>query len=89
MVFADSKDIAYALAGTIPRRKNKVIGQVISEGWQDENEWMGYLNPEEKPHIINPASGFVFSANNLICSKNVKHRMGQEVVSTGRSYRLN
>lgn len=54
MVFADSQDIGYALAGAIPIWKNKEIGEVISEGWSAENEWNGFVKPEEKPHIINP-----------------------------------
>jgi len=48
------------------------MGLEISAGWIDENEWIGFLEPNEKVSILNPDRGYIVSANNRVSSsKNV------------------
>lgn len=60
----------------------------ISHGWTGENEWEGYLAPQEKMHIINPERGWIATANNDIASENLKFRQGNEIFTTGRAVRI-
>lgn len=46
---------------------------MISNGWTGENEWEGYLTPEEKLSIINPECGYIITANNKVSSNNIEH----------------
>lgn len=65
-VFADQEGtIAYRANGLIPIRKNG-DGLVPVPGWTDEYEWIGYIDWEELPTVVNPPEGFVATANNKI-----------------------
>ena len=59
-------EIGYAASGGFPQRKNRVIGSRISEGWTSENNWLGYMTPDQKPFILNPEKGYIHSANNRL-----------------------
>lgn len=55
-------DIAITVNGKIPIRKPSV-GRFVQEGNTNANQWMGYIPMEQTPHVLNPARGFVSSAN--------------------------
>ncbi|MEO6130795.1 MAG: penicillin acylase family protein, partial [Saprospiraceae bacterium] len=62
-VFASTQgDIAISVAGVLPIRP-KGLGQYVTRGDSSINDWLGYIRFEEAPYIINPARGFVSSAN--------------------------
>lgn len=65
MVFADSGgDIAYQLAGRIPRRRQGWSGLAPVAGWDPLNDWKGWLDPEtEQPSRINPPGGTIVITN--------------------------
>ncbi len=52
----------YCCAG-IPIRKGGESNAVLP-GWTDEFDWQGFVPFEELPHVYNPESGSVSSANN-------------------------
>ncbi|WDP90966.1 MAG: penicillin acylase family protein [Desulfobacter sp.] len=52
----------YCSAGIPIRKKGDGLG--IVPGRTDEYDWAGVVPFEEQPHVYNPASGFVSSANN-------------------------
>ncbi len=56
-------NIASAPAGSFLKRRGNRRGYQISEGWTGENDILGVLNFEEKPALVNPKEGFIFSAN--------------------------
>ncbi len=56
-------NIGYQLAGRTPRRPEGT-GLAPLPGWTGEHEWDGYLSPEELPHALNPAEGYLVNANN-------------------------
>lgn len=63
-VYADVEgNIGYHLAGRTPRR-NRGGGVVPAPGWDPEYEWDGYLDPRDLPHALNPAEGYLATANN-------------------------
>ncbi len=55
-------DIALIVAGRFPIRKPGQ-GRFIQDGSRSENAWQGFIPFEELPQVLNPARGFVASAN--------------------------
>lgn len=65
-IYADAAgNIGYALAGKIPVRSAAPTLLPLA-GWEEENEWRGYIPFEQMPRIFNPPSGFVATANNRV-----------------------
>jgi len=64
--------IAYRANGHIPIRK-KDHGGLPVPGWTDEYEWTGYIPWEELPTTVNPAEGFIATANNKVVGDSYKH----------------
>jgi acyl-homoserine-lactone acylase len=64
-IFADSAgDIAYFHGNFIPRRDTKFDWKQPVDGSNPETEWKGLLNIDETPHLLNPASGWLYNSNN-------------------------
>ncbi|MDH7512167.1 MAG: penicillin acylase family protein [Clostridiales bacterium] len=65
-VYADvAGNIGYYLSGRIPLR-DKTAALFPVPGWEEKNQWNGYLDEKQKPHVLNPESGYVVTANNRI-----------------------
>jgi penicillin amidase len=65
-VYADcAGNIGYALAGRIPARKSAPDLLPVA-GWDDSNEWPGYIPFDDLPRLYNPPEGFVAAANNRV-----------------------
>ncbi len=65
-IYADrAGNIGYALAGKIPLRAD-VPALLPVPGWEEENDWRGYIPFDELPRIYNPPEGAIASANNRI-----------------------
>lgn len=66
-VFA-AKDgtIAYKAAGIVPIRAKNHDGLLPVPGWTDEYDWKGYISFDNMPEVVNPASGFIATANNKV-----------------------
>ncbi|CAI2384072.1 unnamed protein product [Moneuplotes crassus] len=89
-VFADSQgNIGFVPIGSFPKRNYKNQGATISQGWTGENDWIGYLSPEEKPYLINPPRGFIVAANNGVTSLNTEHPLAGYVPGNPRASRIN
>ena len=75
--------------GLVPVRKNNVVQGVYPKiGANPDNKWQGRVPHEELPYTINPASGFIVSANNHMTSTNVKHGLSQAFTLPGRKTRI-
>jgi len=62
-VYADVQgNIGYHAAGHLPIRKN-CLGDVPVDGFRDECEWQGYIPYDDLPHVFNPSSGVIVTAN--------------------------
>src|SRR5687768_1082835 len=65
-IYADhAGNIGYALAGNIPLRAD-VPALLPVPGWDERNEWRGYIPFDNLPCIYNPPEGVIASANNRI-----------------------
>ena len=65
VVFADTAgDFGYQLAGAIPLRRSGRPPLLPVPGWTGEHDWTGTLPYERNPRLLNPASGFIATANN-------------------------
>ena len=65
VVFADTAgDFGYQLAGAIALRRSGRPSLLPVPGWTGEHDWIGTLPYERNPRLLNPASGFIATANN-------------------------
>ena len=65
VVFADTAgDFGYQLAGAVPLRRSGRPSLLPVPGWTGEHDWTGTLPYERNPRLLNPASGFIATANN-------------------------
>jgi len=64
-IFADADgDIAYFHGNYIPRRDTKFDWTKPVDGGNPETEYHGLLTVDETPHLLNPASGWLYNSNN-------------------------
>ena len=62
-IFADVKgNIGWYAAGKIPIRR-KGDGSVPYDGSTNDGDWIGYIPFSELPHLFNPPSGLIVTAN--------------------------
>ncbi|MGH7873217.1 MAG: penicillin acylase family protein, partial [Candidatus Binatia bacterium] len=74
--YADAEgNIGYALAGKIPVRRQASPTSV--EGWNDDNDWHGFVPFDEMPRLFNPAEGVVATANNKIVNSSYPHYLSR------------
>jgi len=64
-IFADADgDIAYFHGNYIPRRDTAFDWTEPVDGSTPATEWHGLLSVDETPHLLNPASGWLYNVNN-------------------------
>jgi acyl-homoserine lactone acylase PvdQ len=64
-IFADANgDIAYFHGNFIPKRDTKFDWTKPVDGSDPATEWHGLLSVDETPHLLNPASGWLYNTNN-------------------------
>ena len=68
-VYADvGGNIGYYGAGQIPVRKSG-DGSVPYDGATDEGEWTGFIPFDALPHLYNPPSGVIVTANSRVVGR--------------------
>ncbi len=88
VVYADRQgNIGYWTAGSVPIRA-KGDGQTPAHGWSGEYEWIDEVPFAEMPHALNPAQGWIVSANNRIVPENYPYNLGTIWVNGYRARRL-
>ncbi len=64
-IFADADgDIAYFHGNFIPRRDTRFDFTKPVDGSNPATDWKGLLSIDETPHLLNPASGWLYNTNN-------------------------
>lgn len=64
VVFADRDGrFGYWMGGRVPVRRGG-DGVLPQPGWTGEADWTGWLSFDQHPHVLDPADGFVVTANN-------------------------
>lgn len=87
-VFADKKGNIGYWCGTLIPIRTKGDGLLPVPGWTGEYEWAGYVPFEERPHLINPKSGFIATANNKITGKDYPYLISRYWEPTDRITRI-
>jgi penicillin amidase len=85
-----SGNIAIRSAGHYPVRPGDGRGDVIRDGSSSASEWLGYLPISKYPFAMNPAQGFLASANQQPVDPRVNASfMGSDWYSPWRAIRIN
>jgi acyl-homoserine-lactone acylase len=64
-IFADADGaIAYFHSNFIPKRDTKFDWTKPVDGSDPATEWKGLMSVDETPHLLNPASGWLYNSNN-------------------------
>jgi penicillin amidase len=87
-VYADtSGHIGYYGAGLIPVRRSG-DGSTPYDGATDAGEWTGFIPFDELPHVYDPPSGIIVTANNRIVSQSYTRHLTHEWASPVRARRI-
>lgn len=87
-VFASNDGtIAYKANGKIPVR-NKGDGLLPVPGWDPEYEWQGFIPFDELPVTVNPASGFIATANNKVIDDSYPYHISNHWAQPYRYMRI-
>ncbi len=88
-VFADTKgNIGWYAASKIPIRR-KGEGLTPYDGSTSDGDWIGMIPFEELPHLYNPPSGLIVTANQRIVGTGYKYQqMSRAAASPWRARRL-
>lgn len=87
LVYGDKDSIAWQVTGSYPLRA-KGKGLLPSPGWTGEYDWTGFLAPENRPSVVDPADGFIVTANNRTVPKDFPHRLTSSWYHPDRRDRL-
>ncbi|WP_409302399.1 penicillin acylase family protein [Peribacillus sp. SCS-155] len=83
---AQDGTIAYKANGKIPIRKGDSLLPV--PGWTDEYEWSGYIPFDKLPKAVNPADGFLSTANNKVISDDYPYHISNNWAQPYRQMRI-
>lgn len=87
-VYADvDGHIAYFQAGWMPVRA-KGYGLAPAPGWSGEYEWQRFLTLDELPQALDPESGWLGAANNLVVDASYPHFLSADLENPSRATRL-
>ena len=92
VVYADDHGhIAYQAVGRIPLRRDGANGAALPMGVpiaDGGHEWQGYLPFEQMPNAVDPASGFLATANSRVTSEKFPGPLTLEWVEPYRAERI-
>ncbi|HWS86914.1 MAG TPA: penicillin acylase family protein [Pyrinomonadaceae bacterium] len=87
-VYADvDGHIGYYGAGLIPIRSSG-DGSMPYDGAKDEGEWKGFIPHAELPHVYDPPSGIIVTANSRVVGRDYPHFLTRVWASPTRSRRI-
>jgi len=87
-IFADSAgNIGYWCCAAIPVRRGGG-GMLPVHGWKAANRWQGFVPFEERPHRINPETGYIATANNPVTGEKAGNFIGNYWESADRIMRI-
>lgn len=91
MLVADrSGTIALRSMGDYPMRRNGEEGSYVRDGRTRANDWVGSLPVDEMPQVMNPAQGYIVSANQQPFDPSVVSRyIGSNWPDPWRALRIN
>jgi len=85
-----SGNIAIRSTGAYPVRPDDGRGDVVRDGSKSSSDWLGYLPPSKYPFAMNPAQGYLASANQQPVDPRANPSfMGSDWYSPWRAIRIN
>lgn len=88
-VYADvDGNIGYQAPGKIPIRAPGHQGLVPVPGWTGQYEWQGFIPFDELPSVLNPATGFIATANNKVVPDDYPYHLAYEWAAPYRAQRI-
>jgi penicillin amidase len=88
-VYADTKGhIGYYGVGQFPIRKTGK-GQLPYDGATDEGEWTGFIPFDALPHLYDPPSGLIVTANSRIVGLDYPYQLTVQPLAAYRTRRIN
>jgi penicillin G amidase len=91
MVVADrSGQIGFVAAGRVPLRKreNDLMGLVPAPGWDARYDWDGFIPTAQTPREMQPARGWIATANQRIHGNDYPHYLTSEWAVPYRQQRI-
>ncbi|MFL6332354.1 MAG: penicillin acylase family protein [Pyrinomonadaceae bacterium] len=79
--------IGYYGAGLIPVRSSG-DGSTPYDGTKDEGEWKGFIPHAELPHVLDPPSGIIVTANSRVVGRDYPHFLSHVWAPPTRSRRI-
>jgi penicillin amidase len=79
--------IGYKLIGCLPRRKGG-CPDLPKPGWEGEFEWEGTVPYADLPEVVDPACGYLITANNRIVGDEYPHHITSEWLDGFRARRI-
>ncbi|HZZ78188.1 MAG TPA: penicillin acylase family protein [Gemmataceae bacterium] len=87
LVFADIEgNIGFQSVGRVPLRKIPERG--YRPGWDPEHQWVGILEYDQMPGLINPKRGYVVTANNRLAPSDYPYPLAGCWASGHRARRI-
>ncbi|MDT7542679.1 MAG: penicillin amidase [Acidobacteriota bacterium] len=87
-IYADTRGhIGYYGAGVIPIRKSG-DGSVPYDGSTDAGEWTSYIPFNELPHVLDPPSGIIVTANARVVGRSYTHFLTHQWADAYRARRI-
>jgi penicillin G amidase len=87
-VYADvDGHIGYYGAGRIPTRRSG-DGSVPCDGATGEGEWTGFIAFDQLPHVLDPPSGVIVTANSRVIGRSYPHFLTREWSEPYRARRI-
>ncbi len=88
-VYADTAgNIGYRTGGKVPIRP-AAQALLPADGRTSKSDWQGYIPFGSMPHTLNPASGYIASANNAIEGRSFPYHLSHLLEPPWRAQRLN
>jgi len=90
MLVADAERIALVAAGRVPVRspEHDLKGLVPAPGWDLRYDWIGQVAPSETPRELDPARGWLASANQRVHGTQYPHFITSEWALPYRQQRI-
>lgn len=88
MIYADTKGhIGYYGVGRFPIRKSG-DGKLPYDGATDEGEWTGFIPFDQLPHVYDPPSGMIVTANSRIVGRSYPYKLTVAPLAAYRARRI-
>jgi penicillin amidase len=88
MIYADTKGhIGYYGVGHFPIRKTG-DGKLPYDGATDDGEWTGFIPFDQLPHVYDPPSGLIVTANSRIVGRSYPYKLTVQPLAAYRARRI-